>query len=216
MSIKLPVNLPVSERLVIFERARGYTSSASKVLDETRIFNGVIRVHGSGYGAIARYWADDIAPSRTFKAIATPLGGGTFPTDLIDHDDSTGCQWSVTGVPTDLFTIDFGSSVTGFLRVVASGGGTGTTLIVYGSNDGTTWTQISSVQHGTAKTEIAVFVNGYRYVKIGGVSGPTITIYTVEFYPATSLPTSRSFSNVTSRVFVFAIGYYHVFEVITV
>jgi len=101
--------------------------------------------------------------------------------------------------------------------VVISVSVTGGTLIVYGSNDGTTWTQIASVSHGTIAIDIAVFVSGYRYVKISesGSGSFTATIYTVEFYPASPLPISRSFSNVTGRVFVYVNGYYHVFEVIT-
>jgi hypothetical protein len=207
----------LTEKFTIIERAKGYTSGGSKVLDDTRLFNGVIVIRGSGYGCIAKYYDDDVVPSKTFTAITTP-SGGTFPSDLIDHNDSTGCQWSISSTTTDLFRVDFGSSVTGFLRVVATGTSSGATLIVYGSNDGTTWTQIASVTHGLSVVDIAVFVGGYRYVKISEYAGAsyTATIYTVEFYPAGPLPVSRSFSNLAGRVLVYVNGYYQVLEVISV
>jgi hypothetical protein len=213
-----PITLASWSSKTVIERANGYSSSGAKIYDATRTYNALMQLIGSGYGVIVQYPNDDIAPSKTFTQITAP-SNGTFPNNLTDHNDSTGVTWNIPASTTsDLFSIDFGNSFTGFLRFYISYINF-FNLTIYGSNDNSTWTSLMTIG-GTLTGEQTLFINGYRYVKFNGAGASTsnagtITITTVEAFIAYSLPYSRSLSY-NGNLKVFAQNYYQLLEVISV
>jgi len=206
----------LTERFTIIERARGYSSGLSKVLDETRYFTK-LAILGSGRGAIIRYPDDDIAPSKAWTVITTPTDG-VAPGCVTDHNDSTRCCWDIpASTESDLLMVDLGSSMTGILRIIIL---TGMTCKVYASNDKTTWTNVFSQAPGGNPVEYFIYINGYRYLKFSIQNPETSTYkgywYTIEFYPDNPLPYSRDLAY-SGRVWVFVYnGYYQLLEVVSV
>ena len=216
-----PITLASWSSKTVIERANGYSSSGAKIYDATRTYNALMQLIGSGYGVIAQYPNDDIAPSKTFTQITAP-SSGTFPNDLTDHDDSTGVTWNtpvgstLSAEVADLFSIDFGNSFTGFLRFYITNQ-SNLNLTIYGSNDNSTWTSL--ISSSNLVNEQTLFINGYRYVKFTGAgtavnTAGSVTITTVEAFIAYSLPYSRSLSY-NGNLKVYAQGYYQLLEVIS-
>jgi hypothetical protein len=211
---------PPPIRFVVIERARGYSSGFSRILDETRYFNAVMVLRGSGRGTIAIIPNDDIASRRTWTVITAPVTG-TAPTCVSDWDDSTYCEWSVAaGATTNLLQLDLGVSMYGILRLRHY---TSSSLMysqVYVSNDATTWTNILN-RYAVGTVEDFIYVAGYRYLRFTGNNRDTtysqrIRIYSVEFYPDYPLTYTRTLSAVSGRVAVFVYGaYYQLLEVIS-
>jgi hypothetical protein len=216
-----PITLASWSSKTVIERANGYSSSGAKIYDATRTYNALMQLIGSGYGVIAQYPNDDIAPSKTFTQITAP-SDGIFPNNLTDHNDSTGVYWNtpvgstLSAEVADLFSIDFGNSFTGFLRFYVYSINNAS-LTIYGSKDNSTWTSLMANINSAG--EQTLFINGYRYVKFTGagtVANTTGTMYiaTVEAFIVYSLPYSRSLSY-NGNLKVYAQGYYQLLEVIS-
>ena len=210
----------LTERFVIIERARGYSSSFSKIYDEARFINAVLYLLGSGRGAIAVIPDDDIVYNKTWTVITAPVSG-TAPDCVTDHNDSTNCSWNVNPSSfIDLLSVDLGSQATGILRIVHYTTDAYLTVRLSVSNDNVTWTEIWNAYSSAGVTESFIYINGYRYLKFSfrNTYSSAITgyLYSIEFYPDTILSISRSFSNVVKRVVVFVYGaYYQFLEVIS-
>lgn len=215
----------LTERFGIIERARGYASGLSKIYDETRFINGILYLFGNGRGAIVIVPDDDIAYSKTFTLIKA-VASGTFPSCVTDHNDTTYCQWSFpTYLPTDYFYIDMGGIWSGVIRVyIYNSGATGLNILINGSNDARTWTQVASVPGPAsgAYGDVFLYVSGYRYYTFSTsasslASGAYFNLYSYEAYPDTALSITRSFSNLGKRIvaYVYA-SYYQLLEVITI
>jgi len=214
----------LTERFVIIERARGYSSSFSKIYDEARFINAVLYLLGSGRGAIVLIPDDDVAYNKTFTLLRS-VASGTFPQCITDWNDATYCQWSITTyLTTDLFYVDMGASWSGMIRAyVYNSGITGLNLLIFGSNDASTWTQVSSVSgpESGAYGDIFSYVSGYRYYKFSTsaslvASGAYLNVYSFEAYPDSSLSLNRSFIGRSVRLAVFVYGaYYQLLEVIS-
>ena len=203
----------LTQTFSIIERANGYSSSGTKIYDATRAYNAILQVYGSGYGAIAEFPSEDIAPSKTFTQLSAPYGGSTgysFPTTLVDHNDSTYIQWNTAE---DMFSIDLGSQMNVFIRAYSIAYSSGISLTIYGSNDNTNWTQIASLSVSTTWTESIAFISGYRYLKFN--TNGNMSVASIEIYPASSLPYSRTLSY-NGRLKVFALGFYQLLEVVKV
>jgi hypothetical protein len=208
----------------VIERARGYSSGFSKIYDETRFVNGIIYLLGSGRGSISVIPSDDNAYNKTFTLIKA-VASGTFPSCITDWNDATYCQWSITTyLTTDLFYVDMGASWSGAIRAyVYNNGISGLNLLIFGSNDASTWTQISSVAGPVsgAYGDTFSYVSGYRYYKLSTsassvATGAFINIYSFEAYPDSSLPFNRSFTGRSIRLAVFVYSsYYQLLEVVT-
>jgi len=215
----------LTERFVIIERARGYSSGLSKIYDETRFINAILYLLGNNRGAIIIFPDDDIAYNKTFSALTTP-SSGAFPSCVTDHNDSTYCQWTFGATGTyDLVSLDMNSQIFGILRINLYLYYTSGTLIVYGSNDGSTWTQIFSLYvSGGNSYDLWIYVAspGYRYYKItystSSVSaGNYFNLNSIEYYLDSALPTSRSFSNIVKNIKVWVYNsYYQLLEVISI
>ena len=211
------------QRLLVIERAKGYSSLLSKIYDDTRLLNSMFYLLGSGRGNIVLVPSEDIAYNKTYTAIKS-VASGTFPSCITDHDDTTYCQWTTLGATTtDILSVDMGSTFSGALRVYLYEYNLATmNLYFYGSNDNSTWTQVASVLALSSGTmyDLLVYVSGYRYYKISescssAGSGNYLNIYSFEAYPDTTLPVSRSLQNTRSRILVFVYGsYYQLLEVI--
>jgi len=210
----------LTERFAVIERSRGYSSGLSKIYDEIRFINAILYLLGSGRGAIVIIPDDDIAYNKTWTVITAP-NTGTAPTCVTDHNDSTNCSWSVgASAVTDLLSVDLGASMTGALRIVYRTNYTDLYVEVYVSNDNATWTKIYSVASGISIYDDFVYINNYRYIKISFNNTATVShagdIFSIEFYPDTTLSISRSFSSVSKRITVFVYGaYYQLLEVIS-
>jgi len=210
----------LTERFVIIERARGYSSGFSKIYDEARFINAILYLLGSGRGAIAVVPDDDIAYNKTWSVITAP-SIGTAPDCVVDHNDDTSCRWIVgASAVTDLLSVDLGASLTGALRIRHKTDTTNVYTEIYVSNDNATWTKIYSVAPGASIYDNFVYVNGYRYIKISLNNTETISqagnIFSIEFYLDTVLSISRAFKNVVKRVVVFVNNaYYQLLEVIS-
>jgi len=203
------------QRYYVTERARGYSSGYSKIYDEVRFINAVLHLLGSGRGAIVLIPDDDIAYNKTWTVITAP-SSGTMPSCVADHNDDTSCSWSL-GAITDLFSVDLGAPLSGLLRFLTSAD-QNPTVVIYGSNDGTTWTKINSYALSAVKTETLDYISGYRYLKFsaGLAATGTLYVYSFEFYPDIALSTSRALFNLVKRLVVFVYGaYYQLLEVIT-
>jgi len=213
----------LTERFVVIERARGYSSGLSKIYDERRFVNGIIYLLGSGRGGIIVIPNDDVVRNKTFTLIKS-VASGTFPQCITDWDDATYCQWSsILAGDNDLFYVDMGVSWSGILRVYVYNSGITGSLVIYGSNDASTWTQVSSLSlpASGAFGDLFFYVSGYRYYKVtvsasSVVSGAYLNIYSFEAYLDSSLPLNRSFTNQGIRLAVFVYGaYYQLLEVIS-
>jgi len=210
----------LTERFVIIERARGYSSGLSKIYDEARFINAILYLLGSGRGAIVLIPDDDIAYNKTWTVITAPVTG-TAPDCVSDRNDDTYCSWSVgASAVTDLLRVDLGASLTGALRIRYRTNYTNLYAEVYVSNDNTTWTKIYSVVSGISIYDDFVYVNGYRYIKISFNNTATVSqagdIFSIEFYPDTVLPISKALNNIAKRVVVFVYAsYYQLLEVIS-
>jgi len=208
---------------IVIERARGYSSGVSKIVDERRFVNGVLYLWGSGKGCIVIVPDDDIISQYTLTVVTAPTSG-TAPTCFTDHNDATECYWTIPSSATvDIVRIDVGSSSVGLvLRFCTKGGvGNAITLYVHGSNDGTTWTQLYYQVLTTINMEIFWYVAGYRYYKISAYNSNAADVNyylaSLETYPVSSLPCSRKFSNIGARIVVFVYnGYYQLLEVVSV
>jgi len=222
MSLGFSIVCPQVARYAVFERAKGYSSSFSKIYDEVRWINAVLMLLGSGIGNISVVPADDVAYNKTYKAVNNP-SSGTFPSCITDHNDTTYCSWSGGTLPYDLFYVDMGSAWSGMIRVYQYNYSlTSPYLKVYGSNDASTWTLVSTVAIASGYAEAFTYVSGYRYYKVtvdaqGYSGGWYVNIYSFEAYPSTSLPINRQFTNQGVRVVVFVYNsYYQLLEVISI
>jgi len=212
----------LTERFVVIERARGFSSGFSKIYDETRFVNAILYLLGSGRGVIAIVPDDDIAYNKTWTVITAPKTGRA-PTCLNDRDDSTYCVWSIPATTeSDLVSIDFGSAVSGVFRFYhyESSFPSGSVHRIYGSNDGTTWTKLIEVSWITGREEWG-YVSGYRYYKLSsynaGASAYDVQFNMLEFYPDYALSYSKTFSNVSKRIVSFINNaYYQLLEVVTI
>jgi len=211
----------VTQKYVIIERARGYSSGLSKVYDITGYLNTRMILLGIGRGAITIIPDDDIAYNKTWTVLTQP-SSGTAPNCVTDHNDSTACQWSIgSGATVDCLQLDLGSSMYGVVRGVWYSYGNTFYLKIYVSNDGSTWTQIYSATSASNVTEAFAYVAGYRYIKFSLYNASSATqtsaLYTAEFYPDTTLPYSRTFLGVGKRVAAFVYNaYYQLLEVISI
>jgi len=213
----------LTERFAVIERARGYSSGLSKLVDEKRFVNAVLYLWGSGKGGIVIIPDDDTISQYTLTVVSAPTRG-TAPVCFTDHNDATDCYWTISaGATADIVMIDVGSSsVELFLRLYTKSDVSNTiTLYVYGSNDGTTWTQQYSQVLPTSYTDIFYYVTGYRYYKISAYNSAatnyTFYLASLETYPVSSLPCSRKFSNTAARIVVLVYNaYYQLLEVVSV
>jgi hypothetical protein len=210
----------LTERFVVIERARGYSSGFSRIYDESRFVNAVLYLLGSGRGYIAVIPEDDIAYNKTWTVITTP-SSGTAPACVTDHDDTTYCEWTLAGYATvGCLQLDLGSPMYGAVRALWYSYLNNFHLRIDVSNDGTTWTRIYSATQNVYVAEAFAYAAGYRYIRFSLYNASSSTqnsrLYTCEFYPDTTLPTTKSFSNATKRIMVFVYGsYYQLLEVIT-
>ena len=203
------------------ERARGYSSGFSKLVDEKRFVNGVLYLLGIGNGAIVIPPEGDVMPGYTLTAL-TPPASGSFPACITDHDDSTACSWNIGSYLTDILQVDVNSPNVGLLLRVYSMANNPVNLRIFGSNDGTTWSYLGDAGAGVnSYGEALVFVTGYRYYK--GVAdglnytGTTYYLASFEGYKAYPLPCSRVFNKFLGRIIIFVYNaYYQLLEVVGV
>jgi len=206
------------QRYVVIERARGYSSGFSKIYDERRWINSTFKLFGSGRGNISVIPYDDVARNKTFTLIKS-VASGTFPQCITDWDDTTYCQWtSILAGANDLFYVDMGASWSGMLRAYVYNSGITGSLVIYGSNDASTWASISSLGLPTSGTsgDLFFYVSGYRYYKVtisvsSAASGAYLNIYSFEAYSDVSLPIYRDFINQNIRLAVFVYGAHYQF-----
>ena len=203
------------------ERARGYSSDFSKLVDETRFVNGVLYLLGIGKGAIVIPPEGDVMPEYTLTAL-TPPASGSFPACITDHDDSTACSWNISPYVTDILQVDVNSPNVGLLLRVYSMANNPANLIILGSNDGTTWSRVGAAGAGqNSYNEGLIFATGYRYYKgiADGLNYTGTTYYLASFegYMAYPLPRSRVFNNFLGRIIIFVYNaYYQLLEVVSV
>lgn len=216
-----PISAVPAQKYVVIERARGYSSSWSNVYDESRYINATLYLFGSGRGAITLIPDDDVAASKTWTVLKTP-DSGTAPNCVTDRNDSTYCSWSApASAETDLLRVDLGSAMYGTLRLLAYFYSSSMAWRVYVSNDGSTWSLVGDLFSTSSGTnERLVYINGYRYLKISvnntSTSAITVSANSVEFYPDTALPYSRSLSGLSKRLAVFVYNaYYQLLEVVS-
>ena len=208
----------LTERFVVIERARGYSSGFSKIFDETRFFNAVLYLRGSGYGTVAVIPDDDTISQYSLTALTAP-SSGTFPDCVTDHRDDTYCGWTM-GISLDIVRLDVGSSTALLLlRVYDSSTISNGSVYLYGSNDATTWSSIASWTRG-GWAEYLIIVTGYRYYKINfnpGTATATYHIASLETYPVYTLPHQRTLRDIRGRVVACVSGaHYQLLEVITI
>jgi len=166
-------------------------------LDETRYFNALMLLRGTGRGTIVVIPTDDIAPKALWTVIKAP-NVGIAPDCVRDWDDHTYCMWEISASSSvDVLEVDLGEPVHGFIRLVSSSG----EVQVYASNDKFTWTLVLDVS--SPSSESFGYVAGYRYLKLTCYNSASAlalrTINSAEFYPAYPLPYARNL-NVGGRV----------------
>jgi hypothetical protein len=210
----------LSKYFSIFERAKGYTATPSKVFDEKR-YIGILALLGDGVGAVIKYPDDDGADKGNWSVITNPVRG-TPPQCVIDHNDSSDCEWSIApGVSVDLLRLELPTIQSGFFRIVYFASSNLLVLEIHGSANGSTWTYLTGANKANNSIEeVLLYVPGYKYYKLVAYNSSdvsrSIRLYTVELYPAIPMPIVKEYESGARIMAIAHNGHYYLAEVIRV